>query len=99
MPEILTVRTRALEIAYEAHGSASDLPVVLLHGFPDAARAGARRAPAAGRRRVSRAGSLPAWLRAHALSRSERAADGPAGGDRSGPSRLHGRAPGAARRG
>jgi pimeloyl-ACP methyl ester carboxylesterase len=39
MPEILTVRTRALEIAYEAHGSASGVPIVLLHGFPDDARA------------------------------------------------------------
>src|SRR4030095_10087004 len=39
MPEILTVRTRALEIGYEAHGSASGSPVVLLHGFPDDARA------------------------------------------------------------
>jgi pimeloyl-ACP methyl ester carboxylesterase len=39
MPEILTVRTRALEIAYEAHGRASGSPVVLLHGFPDDARA------------------------------------------------------------
>src|SRR6476661_4391548 len=39
MPEILTVRTRALEIAYEAHGSASGAPIVLLHGFPDDARA------------------------------------------------------------
>src|SRR5438093_8603314 len=39
MPEILTVRTRALEIAYEAHGSASGAPIVLLHGFPDDVRA------------------------------------------------------------
>ena len=39
MPEILTVRTRALEIGYEAHGVAGGIPVVLLHGFPDDARA------------------------------------------------------------
>jgi pimeloyl-ACP methyl ester carboxylesterase len=39
MPEIRTVRTRALEIGYEAHGSASATPVILLHGFPDDARA------------------------------------------------------------
>jgi pimeloyl-ACP methyl ester carboxylesterase len=39
MPEILTVRTRTLEIAYEAHGSASATPVILLHGFPDDVRA------------------------------------------------------------
>ena len=39
MPEILTVRTRTLEIAYEAHGSASAAPVILLHGFPDDVRA------------------------------------------------------------
>ena len=35
MPELLTVRTPALEIGYEAHGSPGGTPVVLLHGFPD----------------------------------------------------------------
>jgi pimeloyl-ACP methyl ester carboxylesterase len=39
MPEILTVRTRSLEIGYEAHGNPGGTPVVLLHGFPDDARA------------------------------------------------------------
>jgi pimeloyl-ACP methyl ester carboxylesterase len=39
MAETLTVRTRALEIAYEAAGPASGLPIVLLHGFPDDVRA------------------------------------------------------------
>jgi pimeloyl-ACP methyl ester carboxylesterase len=39
MPELLTVRTRALEIGYEAHGDPRGIPVVLLHGFPDDARA------------------------------------------------------------
>jgi pimeloyl-ACP methyl ester carboxylesterase len=39
MPDVLTVRTRTLEIAYEAHGDAGGIPVVLLHGFPDDARA------------------------------------------------------------
>jgi pimeloyl-ACP methyl ester carboxylesterase len=39
MPEVLTVRTPALEIGYEAHGPAAGLPIVLLHGFPDDARA------------------------------------------------------------
>jgi pimeloyl-ACP methyl ester carboxylesterase len=39
MPDILTVRTRTLEIAYEGHGRADGIPVVLLHGFPDDARA------------------------------------------------------------
>src|SRR5262245_8245798 len=39
MPDILTVRTRTLEIGYEAHGAAGGIPVVLLHGFPDDARA------------------------------------------------------------
>jgi pimeloyl-ACP methyl ester carboxylesterase len=39
MPEILTVRTRSLEIGYLAFGDAAGLPVVLLHGFPDDARA------------------------------------------------------------
>lgn len=39
MPEILTVRTRTLEIGYEAHGAGGGIPVVLLHGFPDDARA------------------------------------------------------------
>src|SRR6476661_2730730 len=37
--DILTVRTRTLEIAYEAHGNPGGTPVVLLHGFPDDARA------------------------------------------------------------
>jgi len=39
MPEVLTVRTGTLKIGYEAHGDASGVPVVLLHGFPDDARA------------------------------------------------------------
>jgi pimeloyl-ACP methyl ester carboxylesterase len=39
MPDVLTVRTRTLEIAYETHGRADGVPVVLLHGFPDDARA------------------------------------------------------------
>jgi len=39
MPEVLTVRTGTLEIGYEAHGDAGGVPVVLLHGFPDDARA------------------------------------------------------------
>ena len=39
VPEILTVRTRTLEIGYEAHGAVGGIPVVLLHGFPDDARA------------------------------------------------------------
>ena len=39
MTEVLTVRTRALEIGYEAHGNPGGTPVVLLHGFPDDARA------------------------------------------------------------
>jgi pimeloyl-ACP methyl ester carboxylesterase len=36
---MLQVRTRVLEIAYEAHGPESGPPVVLLHGFPDDPRA------------------------------------------------------------
>jgi pimeloyl-ACP methyl ester carboxylesterase len=39
MPDILTVRTRTLEIGYEAQGNPGGTPVVLLHGFPDDARA------------------------------------------------------------
>jgi pimeloyl-ACP methyl ester carboxylesterase len=39
MPDILTVRTPMLEIAYESHGRADGVAVVLLHGFPDDARA------------------------------------------------------------
>ena len=35
----LTVRTPALEIAYEAYGDGKGFPVVLLHGFPDDALA------------------------------------------------------------
>src|SRR5206468_1148328 len=39
MPTGLTVRTPTLEIGYEAHGDVAGFPVVLLHGFPDDARA------------------------------------------------------------
>jgi len=39
MLEILRVRTRTLEIGYEAHGDVDGVPVILLHGFPDDARA------------------------------------------------------------
>jgi pimeloyl-ACP methyl ester carboxylesterase len=46
MADILTVRTPILEIAYESHGRADGAPVVLLHGFPDDARAFDEMAPA-----------------------------------------------------
>jgi pimeloyl-ACP methyl ester carboxylesterase len=39
MPTSLTIRTSTLEIGYEAHGDAAGFPIVLLHGFPDDARA------------------------------------------------------------
>jgi pimeloyl-ACP methyl ester carboxylesterase len=39
MPTNLTIRTPTLEIGYEAHGDTAGFPVVLLHGFPDDARA------------------------------------------------------------
>src|SRR6266487_6903479 len=39
MPTGLTVRTPTLEIGYEAHGDVAGFPIVLLHGFPDDARA------------------------------------------------------------
>jgi pimeloyl-ACP methyl ester carboxylesterase len=39
MPTNLTVRTPTLEIGYEAHGDVAGFPIVLLHGFPDDARA------------------------------------------------------------
>ena len=39
MADILRVRTRTLEIGYEAHGDVDGVPVILLHGFPDDARA------------------------------------------------------------
>ena len=42
----LTVRTSSLEIAYEAHGDPQGFPIVLLHGFPDDARAWDQVAPA-----------------------------------------------------
>src|SRR2546425_9430325 len=66
MPEILTVRTGAREIAYEAHGSASGAPIVLPHGSPDAARAGEGVVPpltAAGYR------VLVPWLRGYGPTR------------------------------
>jgi pimeloyl-ACP methyl ester carboxylesterase len=39
MSQALKVRTRSLEIGYEANGDAGGTPVVLLHGFPDDAHA------------------------------------------------------------
>jgi len=38
-PETLSVRTPTLEIACEAHGDPGGVPAILLHGFPDDARA------------------------------------------------------------
>jgi len=38
-PPCKTVRTKSLDIAYEENGPESGFPVVLLHGFPDDARA------------------------------------------------------------
>jgi pimeloyl-ACP methyl ester carboxylesterase len=38
-PQTLAVRTPTLEIAYEASGSPTGFPVILLHGFPDDVRA------------------------------------------------------------
>src|SRR5262249_16956368 len=39
MADTLAIRTPTLEIEYESHGRADAVPVVLLHGFPDDARA------------------------------------------------------------
>jgi pimeloyl-ACP methyl ester carboxylesterase len=39
MLSALTVRTPTLDIGYDAYGAATGFPVVLLHGFPDDARA------------------------------------------------------------
>ena len=39
MPSVETVRTPTLEIACEAYGPRGGAPVILLHGFPDDARA------------------------------------------------------------
>jgi pimeloyl-ACP methyl ester carboxylesterase len=38
-PDLLSVRTPALQIACEAHGDPAGVPAILLHGFPDDARA------------------------------------------------------------
>ena len=38
-PDLLAARTSTLEIAYEASGPLDGAPVILLHGFPDDARA------------------------------------------------------------
>jgi pimeloyl-ACP methyl ester carboxylesterase len=38
-PTTLTIRTSTLDIAYEAHGNPDGVPIILLHGFPDDARA------------------------------------------------------------
>ena len=45
-PETRIVRTPVLEITYEEHGDAADAPIILLHGFPDDARAWDGVAPA-----------------------------------------------------
>src|SRR2546428_9514 len=45
MLEILRVRTRTLEIGYEAHGDVDGVPVILLPGYPEEARAGDEVAP------------------------------------------------------
>jgi pimeloyl-ACP methyl ester carboxylesterase len=39
VPDVSRVRTGTLEIAYEAQGKPDGFPVILLHGFPDDARA------------------------------------------------------------
>jgi pimeloyl-ACP methyl ester carboxylesterase len=39
VPPVDRARTPTLEIAYEVHGDAAGMPVVLLHGFPDDTRA------------------------------------------------------------
>jgi pimeloyl-ACP methyl ester carboxylesterase len=39
MPTSFTVRTPTLEIGYDTHGDSAAFPIVLLHGFPDDARA------------------------------------------------------------
>src|SRR5262249_39447503 len=46
MADLLTVRTPILQIAYDSHGRGDGVPVVLLHGFPDDARAFDDMAPA-----------------------------------------------------
>src|SRR5262245_62924505 len=38
-PELLSLRTPTLEVAYEANGDRRGSPVILLHGFPDDVRA------------------------------------------------------------
>jgi len=55
-PSTFSVRTPTLEIGYEAHGEGGGFPVILLHGFPDDARAWDAVAPplvAAGHRVVA----------------------------------------------
>ena len=86
------VRTDVLEIAYEEHGPEDGAPVILLHGFPYDVRAFDEVAPAAGRRRLPRAGALPARLRPDALPVGGDAALGRAGGAGPRPAAVHGRA-------
>ncbi|MHB1204154.1 MAG: alpha/beta fold hydrolase [Rhodospirillaceae bacterium] len=45
VPPVKSVRTKVLEIGYHESGSASGIPVFLLHGFPDDAHAYDRVAP------------------------------------------------------
>ena len=86
------VRTDVLEIAYEEHG-----PDERRAGDP-AARLPLRRPrlrrgrPAAGRRRLPRAGALAARLRPDAVPVGRHAALGRAGGARPRPAAVHGRA-------
>ena len=82
-PELLTARTSTPEIACEAYGLATGAPVILLHGFPDDARAYDTV------RRRSRPPAIACWSTSSAAMvprafSPTRAAHGPAGRHRPG---------------
>ncbi len=84
-----TIETSALTIGFEESGDPQGFPIVLLHGFPDDARAYDRVAPTACDRRLSCHRSLPPRLRPNTHPRPSRA-HGRTGRHRSGRHRPDG---------
>ena len=64
VPMERTIQTPVLNIGFEETGSPSGFPIILLHGFPDDVRAWDGRGAAARDGGTSRAGAVPARVRA-----------------------------------
>ena len=84
-----TIETSALTIGFEESGDPQGFPIVLLHGFPDDARAFDRVAPPLVKRWISRHRSLSSRFRSDAHPRPSRA-HGRTGRHRSGRHRPDG---------